>query len=89
MDDINKRIAARHARMNGLLARLWKNLWCRFFHERCYPEVHIEHSTYWHCCKCHPCGEEMTILLEELEAEKRRESSPRGTHDRRTAEPNP
>ena len=52
-----------------MLAFLWKWLWCSLFHRkhRCYPivwgpeaakEIGIPcRPRYWHCCKCHPCGE--------------------------------
>ena len=36
-----------------MIAWLWKNLVCRWLHPRCYPRDY----DFWHCTKCHPCGE--------------------------------
>lgn len=39
------------------IERLARWLVCSWFHKsrRCYPND----SKYWHCEKCHPCGEEL------------------------------
>lgn len=54
--------------MKRLLALLWKHLWCRFFHERCWPEV-WGHGLDgpWNCVDCHPCGEEIDRLIAMLD----------------------
>ena len=44
---------------------LYKWLCCSWKHRkhRCYNEVWKVESKHWHCDKCHPCGEEFTIVL--------------------------
>ena len=55
----------------------WKWLICSWLHWRrhCYPEVNKSHpkiriirlfKRYWHCDKCHPCGEVFDQLLAEI-----------------------
>jgi hypothetical protein len=57
---------------------LYKWCFCSWAHykDRCYPcvwdqkvaiENNIEYKpNYWHCEKCHPCGEALDILLERV-----------------------
>lgn len=49
---------------------LWKWLYCSWRHRRddkCYPRVDIPEgepgANYWHCTKCHPCGEGFDLAL--------------------------
>lgn len=52
--------------MRILAAFIWKHLWCRWRHSRCYPRCDLpspEYLKHWHCVKCHPCGEELDKLL--------------------------
>jgi hypothetical protein len=48
--------------------RLWKWLFCSWAHRehRCHPRDY----TYWHCQRCHPCGEEIDRLIATLRTDE-------------------
>jgi len=54
---------------------LWKWMWCRWMHNRarCFPEVWGRGlDGPWHCTKCHPCGEEIDMLLARLAKDEKK-----------------
>jgi len=45
-----------------VFTRAWRqHLYCSWAHprERCGPHVWEKGCKYWHCDKCHPCGEDL------------------------------
>lgn len=48
----------------AIMEFIWKWLFCSWIHKkhRCYPEVDVVDSKFWHCTKCHPCSEELEKL---------------------------
>ena len=53
----------------GFYRCLWKWLVCSWKHwdYRCYPQ---DPNGYWHCYKCHPCGEWLDHLDEDIKADE-------------------
>ncbi len=58
-------------RLKRITRFLYKWLWCSWLHngkevgnpkQRCYPR---DPEGYWHCEKCHPCGEGFDFLTGE------------------------
>lgn len=64
-------------RYNRIIPRLrrwvWKWFLCSWFHRRhkCWPIVWDSKSDYWHCERCHDCGETFDILLNGLDEKGR------------------
>lgn len=52
-------------RLKRITRFLYKWLLCSWLHRknRCHPEVHLINPVYWHCNKCHGCGEEIDIVF--------------------------
>lgn len=51
-------------RLKKLIRFFYKWLWCSWKHgHKCYPKVWKIKSHYWHCTKCHPCGEGFDFLM--------------------------
>lgn len=40
---------------------LWKWLYCSWAHR--WDKCHPRDPSYWHCTKCHPCGESFDLLM--------------------------
>jgi hypothetical protein len=58
--------------MKRLFYNIKKYFYCKFFHRKhlCYPEVWNRGLRGpWHCCKCHPCGEDLLNMLNSIDVE--------------------